>query len=441
MSEEALQKLQRVVGDHGLERLEDATRWKGLLSDYFCGEHKRELNALVFAVQLQCVWRLQCERSTADAILLPQLAQRLHDELGLDVALAAWAVRSWAVVVGRTPASHEMQSPRRRKEVANENPENKVEKKKTLAEANRLHNELQLQTKRASIKKLRVRVFRTIFVILISIIVTGSIVFVGMTAAQHVAKLREDGAAVAAKAKAEAKAKTQVQTEAAKLAEKNAIKSAFVNTSTDDSGESTHITSLKNAAQSGDIDAQRELGQRYRDGTGILHDTAAAITWLKRAAEQGEVKSQEDLYIIYMNGDGVPRDPTEAKRWHSMAAKAGSAYAKIKEEAERRQNRISEADRSPQQTSKQPSRNNVPNKDANKSDGYDPLATYKGSQVETYNKSSIAAGRTPMGISNPSKRGFVGSPYMPEKGWLDLRGYQPGDKVRCPNSGKYFIVP
>ena len=104
MSEEAFQKLQKVVVDHGLERLDDWVRWRGLLSDYFCGEHKRELRALVFVVELRCLERLQCERMTEDAILLPQLAQRLHDELGLDVALAAWAVRSWAVVVGRSPA-------------------------------------------------------------------------------------------------------------------------------------------------------------------------------------------------------------------------------------------------------------------------------------------------------------------------------------------------
>ena len=47
----------------------------------------------------------------------------------------------------------------------------------------------------------------------------------------------------------------------------------------------------------------------------------------------------------------------------------------------------------------------------------------------------------PYGTPVQGKPGFVISPYAPTEGYVDLRGFPSNTEVKCPYSGKIFLVP
>ena len=94
------QKLHELIAEHGLSLCDDPRRVEAMLKD-LCGQHKREINVLVTAMKERVVEDLRNSQATAPtSILLPRLAKRLHDNLGMEKEVAAWAVESWAWVLG-----------------------------------------------------------------------------------------------------------------------------------------------------------------------------------------------------------------------------------------------------------------------------------------------------------------------------------------------------
>src|SRR4051794_7223029 len=76
-------------------------------------------------------------------------------------------------------------------------------------------------------------------------------------------------------------------------------------------------------AESGDAQAQFELGRAYQDGKSVEQNDDKAVEWLHKSADQGNAPAQNAMGVMYALGRGVQRDKEEAVRWYKKAAKQG----------------------------------------------------------------------------------------------------------------------
>lgn len=90
--------------------------------------------------------------------------------------------------------------------------------------------------------------------------------------------------------------------------------------------------SLQRAAESGDVEAQFELGQQYRKDARSFEDFKKAFFWTRKAAEQGMAKAQFVIADMYCSGSGVTQNYVYAYAWHYLAAKGGLPDAEEKME-------------------------------------------------------------------------------------------------------------
>lgn len=63
------------------------------------------------------------------------------------------------------------------------------------------------------------------------------------------------------------------------------------------------------------------------------------------------------------------------------------------------------------------------------------------SATPTPEPASLPAANIAYGTPVPGKAGFVTSPHAPYSGYVDVRGFPPGQEVKCPYTGKIFLVP
>jgi TPR repeat protein len=89
--------------------------------------------------------------------------------------------------------------------------------------------------------------------------------------------------------------------------------------------DTNSVGSIKARAESGDVDAQGELGTMYVTGDRVEQSLVEAAKWFRKAAEGGSTEAQHNLGFCYASGQGVAQDDVEAGKWYRKAADRGFA--------------------------------------------------------------------------------------------------------------------
>lgn len=84
---------------------------------------------------------------------------------------------------------------------------------------------------------------------------------------------------------------------------------------------------LRQAAASGDIKAQFEIGRRYTSGIEGTPDLKEAVVWYERSANSGYAPAQYRLGNFYEKGHGITSNVDKAASWYKKAATQGHALA------------------------------------------------------------------------------------------------------------------
>ena len=89
----------------------------------------------------------------------------------------------------------------------------------------------------------------------------------------------------------------------------------------------------RKAADQGDADAPRFLGDLYLNGNGVQRDAAQAVAWCRKAAEQGDAHSQLAMGELFSSGQGVQQDYAEAYYWIELSGLNTEIAVKTRDEA------------------------------------------------------------------------------------------------------------
>lgn len=172
----------------------------------------------------------------------------------------------------------------------------------------------------------------------------------------------------------------------------------------------------------GDPYAMTALGiMLFRGEGGLRQDREMAVKLYKKAADLGYAPAQYNYSAALALGQGAAADLSESKRYWQKAYNQNyppaiksppETFMKSSSTTENQSNDLPDI-----------SRHTGPN-------SYQPMTP---SLQESY--------RLPRGISVPGRAGFVTSPYAPAAGFIDVQGFPTGTEVKCPYSGKIFLVP
>ena len=87
---------------------------------------------------------------------------------------------------------------------------------------------------------------------------------------------------------------------------------------------------LKPYAESGDPDAQYNIGWMYLNGYGLMMNDKKALEWWQRASEQGYIDATFSIAMLYSLGEGqVEQDMDKAIEYYLMAVEDGHEDANM----------------------------------------------------------------------------------------------------------------
>jgi TPR repeat protein len=89
------------------------------------------------------------------------------------------------------------------------------------------------------------------------------------------------------------------------------------------------LKEIEKLAESGNVEAQFNLGLMFDQGQGVPQNYTEAAKWYRKAAEQGHADAQYFLGTMYIQGQGVPQNYTEATTWLKKAAEQGLTDAQF----------------------------------------------------------------------------------------------------------------
>ncbi len=87
------------------------------------------------------------------------------------------------------------------------------------------------------------------------------------------------------------------------------------------------LDEYRKAAEAGDAEAMRTVGEIYAMGKGVVQDYGEAIEWYQKAVNVGNTSAMIAMGKLYAEGKGVEQNFGEAMKWYEKAADAGNIDA------------------------------------------------------------------------------------------------------------------
>lgn len=87
------------------------------------------------------------------------------------------------------------------------------------------------------------------------------------------------------------------------------------------------LRACQQAANTGDVQAEFELGSFYAEGEPSSRDLNQALHWFEQASLQGHAQAQYHLGLMFFHGEGVPANNVQAYILLKMAAVNGAEEA------------------------------------------------------------------------------------------------------------------
>jgi TonB family protein len=89
------------------------------------------------------------------------------------------------------------------------------------------------------------------------------------------------------------------------------------------------IKYFRRAANQNLAEAQNWMGMIYEHGLGGQRDYSSAVKWYRKAAGQGDASAQLNLGLMYCQAKGVRKNLKDAAMWFAKAAEQGNSFAQL----------------------------------------------------------------------------------------------------------------